>query len=60
MPRYEVNIVYKGQKNYVLRTTSLDEAEDIAANLFKEGDNGTFLGTEYEEIQNVVSKEIEP
>jgi hypothetical protein len=67
--KYEVNIIYKGQTNYIIDIsdedsdiTGLDKeelAQNVAEDLFKNGEEGVTLGTEYEEIENIVSKPVE-
>lgn len=75
MPQFEVAIVYKGQKNFIVEAMDAEEAETLAADAFREGiaedENNpgepvsrfvqqVSLGNEWESIENVESYEIRP
>jgi hypothetical protein len=53
MKNYEVNIIYKGQTNYIVKANNEEEATELAEALYKEDTPGITLGTEYEEIENI-------
>ena len=59
--RYLVPINYSGLSHYVVDAASLDEAEETAKELFKEGDEGTSCGNEFETIDSVGTiEEVKP
>lgn len=60
MPLYEVNIVYRGQKNYVVEANDPQEAEMKVEQDWAEGDdvNAVILGTESEDVEKIVVKEV--
>jgi hypothetical protein len=55
MPKYEVVIVYKGQESYIVEASNNEEAVTIACQKYRNGEKGDSVGTEYEEIENIVT-----
>jgi hypothetical protein len=53
MPRFEVPIVYKGQCNFIVEASSIEEAENIARKMFNNGDRPDELGNEWEKIDRI-------
>jgi hypothetical protein len=53
MPRFEVPIVYKGQCNFIVEASSIEEAENIAEEMFNNGDRPDKLGNEWEKIDRI-------
>lgn len=55
---YEVNLCYRGQCNYVVEAKDRNEAEAKARTRYAAGDNGDKLGTEKEEVDYLLIKEL--
>ena len=53
MPSYEVPIVYKGKCNYIVEASSEQEAEEFARSAWRNGEEPTELGNEWEEIDRI-------
>lgn len=51
---FEVSIVYKGQRNYLVEAPDPDTASDFACAQHRES-----TGRESEEIENIVTKEVQ-
>lgn len=58
MKTYEVCIIYKGQRNYIVQAVDEDKANVLAMNRYHAGDNGDDTGSEYEEVENIVTREV--
>jgi len=54
---WEVPIHYKGMRNFVVKAKTREEAVEEARRLNESGDNGTVLGTEYEDVVDIGSVE---
>lgn len=50
MAKYEVPVVYKGQCNFIVEASSIEEAENMARRMFNNGDRPDELGNEWEKI----------
>lgn len=50
---FEVPIVYRGQLNYLIKTTDKDKAEEFARARYGAGHEADNLGNEWEEIERV-------
>ena len=50
MPKYCVPIVYTGLENYIVEAETPEKAKALAKAAFKNGEKGTSLGNEWEEI----------
>jgi hypothetical protein len=53
MPKFEVPVVYKGQCNFIVEASSIKEAENIAEEMFNNGDRPDGLGNEWEKIDRI-------
>ena len=53
MPKFEVPVVYKGQCNFIVEASSIEEAENIAEIKFNNGDSPDGLGNEWEKIDRI-------
>lgn len=53
MPKFEVPVVYKGQCNFIVEASSIEEAEKIAEIKFNNGDSPDKLGNEWEKIDRI-------
>lgn len=51
MPKYEVPLLYKGQRSYIIEAETPEAAKDVAAARFCDGDDGVVLGNESEEFE---------
>jgi len=58
MPRYEVSIVYKGQRNYVVEADDEDDAADKGLDRYKAREKGEETGAGWEAAENVVVKPL--
>jgi hypothetical protein len=58
MTKYCVPIVYTGLSNFIVETSSEEEAIEKARQQFAEGDVPDLLGNEYEDIERVGDVEI--
>jgi hypothetical protein len=55
---FEVSIVFKGQRNYIVEAPDSETAKDFAHARYSEGELGESTGSEYQEIENVSAKEV--
>jgi hypothetical protein len=60
MPTYEVVVVYKGQQSYIVNAISEAIAEVIAAEKFRLNEPHDKVGTEYEDIEKLVTYKCSP
>lgn len=55
---YEVNVVYKGQINYLVEADSPEEAEEMALERWHNGDRGETLGTEWQSCEKTIVSQV--
>ncbi len=55
---FEVAIVYKGQRTYIVEAPDEETASDFALARFMNGERGESTGSEYEETENIAVKEL--